>query len=68
VKANVPPTLIVHSEDDKTFVTGSKIYQAALDQAQVLNAFLLYPTGGHGYGLRCTRDARAWPQAALEWL
>jgi acetyl esterase/lipase len=67
-KANVPPTLIVHSEDDKRFVTGSKRYHAALDQAKVPNEFLLYPTGGHGYGLRCTRDARAWPQAALEWL
>jgi len=32
------------------------------------NEFLLYPTGGHGYGLHCTREARVWPQAAQEWL
>jgi acetyl esterase/lipase len=68
LKAKVPPTLIVHSEDDKTFVPGSKLYDAALDEAKVPHKFLLYPTGGHGYGLHCTRDAKAWPQAALEWL
>jgi lysophospholipase L1-like esterase len=68
LKANIPPTLIVHSGDDKTFVPGSKLYHAALDEAKVPNQFLLYPTGGHGYGLRCTRDAKAWPHDALEWL
>ena len=68
MKANIPPTLIVHSEDDKTFVPSSKLYHAALDEAKVPNEFLLYPTGGHGYGLHCTRDAKAWPDAALGWL
>jgi acetyl esterase/lipase len=68
LKARIPPTLIVQSEDDKNFITGSKLYHAALDEAKVSHEFLLYPTGGHGYGLRGTRDARAWPQAALEWL
>ena len=68
LRANIPPTLIVHSEDDAKYVAGSKVYQAALDEAKVPNAFLLYQSGGHGYGLRCTGDARAWPKAALEWL
>jgi acetyl esterase/lipase len=68
LKASIPPTLIVHSEDDKTFIAGSKLYHAALDEANMPNVFLLYPTGGHGYGLRCTREARVWPEAALEWL
>lgn len=68
LKANIPPTLIIHTEDDKNYVGGSKIYHAALDEAKVPNEFRLYPTGGHGYGLRATRDVRVWPQAALEWL
>lgn len=68
VKADVPPTLIVHSEDDANYVPGSKIYAAALAEAKRPHEFLLYPTGGHGYGLRCERDARAWPDAALAWL
>jgi len=68
LKANIPPTLIVHSEDDKNFVPGSKLYSAALDEAKTPHDFKLYPTGGHGYGLRCTRDAKAWPEYALDWL
>jgi acetyl esterase/lipase len=68
LKAEIPPTLIVHSEDDKTYVVGSKLYHAALDEAKVNHDFKLYTTGGHGYGLRCTREASAWPEYALQWL
>ena len=68
LKANIPPTLIVHNEDDRSFVEGSKLYDAALSEAKVPHRFLFYPTGGHGYGLHCTQDAKAWPDAALEWL
>jgi acetyl esterase/lipase len=68
LKAKIPPTLIVSTEDDKSFVAGCKIYHAALDEAKVPNEFLLYRTGGHGYGLRSDKDARAWSQAALDWL
>ncbi len=68
LKAKIPPTLIVHSEDDKTHVVGSKVYHAALDEAKVAHEFKLYPTGGHGYGLHCKGDARAWPDDTLKWL
>jgi len=68
LKAKLPPTLIVHSEDDKTHVVGSKIYHAALKEAKLAGEFLLYQTGGHGYGLHCTKEAKVWPQATLEWL
>lgn len=68
LKAKIPPTLIVSTEDDKISVIGSKIYQAALDEAKVSNKFLLYATGGHGYGLHSDKDVRAWSQAALDWL
>ena len=68
LKANIPPTLIVHNEDDKTFIAGSKLYHAALDAAKAPNDFILYATGGHGYGLHCAKDAKAWPQAAAQWL
>ena len=67
MKASIPPTLIVHNEDDKTFVPGSKLYNAALDEVKAPHQFILYQTGGHGYGLHCTREAAAWPKAAGEW-
>ncbi|HSE33673.1 MAG TPA: alpha/beta hydrolase fold domain-containing protein [Pyrinomonadaceae bacterium] len=66
--SKIPPTLIIGAEDDKTYVNSGKIYHAALDAAKVKNEFLLYPTGGHGFGLRSEKDARVWPQTALEWL
>lgn len=68
LKAKIPPTLIVSTEDDQISAGGSKVYHAALDAAKVPNELLLYPTGGHGYGLRSERDVRVWPQAALDWL
>lgn len=68
LKVAIPPTLIVHNEDDKAFVAGSKIYHAALNEAKIAHEFKLYPTGGHGYGLRCTGEAKAWPDDALKWL
>jgi acetyl esterase/lipase len=68
LQADIPPTLIVHSEDDLRFVPGSKLYDAALSAAKIPHEFALYPTGGHGYGLRCEREARAWPERALEWM
>ncbi|MBV9926985.1 MAG: hypothetical protein JOZ96_18350 [Acidobacteria bacterium] len=49
-------------------VAGCRLYHAPLDEAKAPNEFLLYPTGGHGYGLRSEKDVRVWPQAALDWL
>jgi len=29
----------------------------------------VYPTGGHGYGLRPTKDyVTTWPQRAADWM
>jgi acetyl esterase/lipase len=68
LKAKIPPTLIVHNEDDKNFIAGSKIYHAALDAEKVKNTFLLYQAGGHGYGLHSTKDVGAWTKDAAQWL
>ncbi len=68
LKASIPPTLIIHSDDDKTHVIGSKIYHTALEAAKIPDAFKLYPTGGHGYGLHCEGDAKAWPEDTRAWL
>jgi acetyl esterase/lipase len=68
ISATIPPTLIVHTDDDKSFIAGSRIYAAALTVTKVEHRFLLYPTGGHGYGLNCQGDAKVWPEQAKEWL
>jgi acetyl esterase/lipase len=64
----IPPTLIVHTDDDKSYITGSRVYAAALTETKVEHRFLHYPTGGHGYGLNCEGDAKVWPGQAKEWL
>ncbi|MCB1130605.1 MAG: alpha/beta hydrolase fold domain-containing protein, partial [Verrucomicrobiae bacterium] len=66
--ADIPPTLIVHSDDDERFILGSTLYDAALTRAGKPHKFLRYASGGHGYGLHCQREAKAWPQDAAAWL
>jgi acetyl esterase/lipase len=68
LSATIPPTLLVHTDDDQSYVTGSRVYAAALTDAKVEHCLLLYPTGGHGYGLNCNGDAKVWPEQARDWL
>jgi acetyl esterase/lipase len=66
---NVPPAFLAQTEDDPVRVENSLAYYAALKAAKVPVEMHLYPTGGHGYGLRPSKDAVAtWPARAEEWL
>jgi len=58
----------VHSEDDRSFIAGSKLYEAALTEKGAPHEYALYQTGGHGYGLHCEREAKIWPERCREWL
>ena len=68
VNAKTPPTFLVHTEDDKSFVPGSKLYHDALKSAQVPNEFFLCAEGGHGYGLSSKKEVGVWPQRLQVWL
>ncbi len=68
VNAKTPPTFLAHTEDDKSFVPGSKLYHAALEAAQVPNEFFFRETGGHGFALRSKAEINQWPQKCKEWL
>ena len=68
VNDKTPPTFIVHTEDDKSFIAGSKVYRDALDASKVVNEFFLCATGGHGYGLRSDKEISAWPKKCQAWL
>lgn len=68
ISSKVPPILIIHSGDDPKYVAGSKVIDRELEAAKLPHRFLLYPTGGHGYGLRCENDAKVWPEDARAWL
>ena len=63
-----PPTFLVHAEDDKAYVAGSKVYHAALEQAKVSTEFFHCASGGHGHGLRSDKEVGVWPKKCQEWL
>ena len=69
VTSNTPPTFMVMAEDDPVRVENVLFYSAALKKQKVPFELHVYPTGGHGYGLRPTKQlVTTWPQRATEWL
>src|SRR5262249_36493279 len=66
---NTPQTFIAMTEDDPIRVETALYYAAALRQVNVPFELHIYPTGGHGYGLRPSKDLVAsWPQRVSDWL
>ena len=69
VDAETPPTILIQTQDDKSHVDSSIFYYYALKQANVPAALHLYPSGGHGYGLRNTgHTVNEWPFRVISWL
>jgi len=69
VSSRTPPTFLTQTQDDGVRVESSLFYYLALAHAGVPAELHLYPTGGHGYGLRATKDnVTTWPQRAADWL
>ena len=64
-----PPTFIVQTQDDHNYINSSLFYYYALKEAKVSATMHLYPSGGHGYGLRNTGHlVNEWPYRAVSWL
>ena len=69
VTAQTPPTFIAMAEDDPIRVETALFYSLALKNAKVPCELHIYPTGGHGYGLRPSDHAvTTWPARAAEWM
>lgn len=67
--SNTPPTFIAMAMDDPIRVETALFYAAGLKKANVPFELHIYPTGGHGYGLRPTKDlVTTWPQRAADWM
>ncbi|MCC8132333.1 MAG: alpha/beta hydrolase [Tannerellaceae bacterium] len=68
VSAQTPPTMLIQTEDDKSYINSSLFYYYALKEAGVPAWMHLYSTGGHGYGLRDKGTAvTTWPARAEDW-
>ena len=69
VTEKTPPTFIVQTQDDHRLLNSSLFYYYALKEAKAPVAMSLYPSGGHGYGLRNTGDlVNEWPFRVMSWL
>ena len=64
-----PPTFLAMAQDDPVGVENPLFYYLALKQANVAAEMHLYPKGGHGYGLRRTKDdVTTWPDRVTDWM
>jgi acetyl esterase/lipase len=69
VTSETPPAFIAMTEDDPVHVENAFTYAQALKQAKVSVELHIYPTGGHGYGLRPSPNMVShWPARAAEWM
>lgn len=69
VDEETPPTFLTMAFDDRVGPENILRFGLALKEAGVPAAVHLYPTGGHGYGLRPTDDpVTTWPARCEEWM
>ncbi len=70
VDADTPPTILIHSSDDKSVpVENSIVYYQALIKNGVPAEMHIYPHGGHGYSLAVGQGHLAgWPERVHDWL
>lgn len=70
VNGTTPPTLLVHSKDDKAVpIKNSEAFLAAMKAHDVPGKLIVFETGGHGYGLGRGNghETDAWPGQCIEW-
>jgi acetyl esterase/lipase len=69
VNAQTPPTFLVMTQDDGIHVECVMVYAMALKKAKVPWELHVYPSGGHGYGLRPSeKSVTTWPARAADWM
>lgn len=70
VTDKTPPTFIAMTQDDPIGIENVYTYAAAIKDAKVPCEVHVYPVGGHGYGLRPSKNpvSTAWPRLTAEWM
>lgn len=70
VNTQTPPTMLIHSTDDKVVpVENSILFYNALRANNIPASLHIYDHGGHGYGL-APKDPvlNSWPSLAILWI
>ena len=70
ITADTPPTLIIHSVDDKVVpVENAQRFYDSCRRHGVPCEMHLYETGGHGYGMKIKEGTVAnWPDVLEDWM
>ena len=69
ITANTPPTFAAMAADDPVRPENALFYTLALKNAKVPAELHIYPSGGHGYGLRRSKEVvTTWPDRAADWM
>jgi len=69
ISDKTPPLFFAHAGDDGVIPENSVQMYLALKKANVPAELHIYPTGGHGYGLRPNgHDVTTWPARCGEWM
>lgn len=64
-----PPTFLVHTHDDRVTSESSIGFYLGLKARKIPSELHVFPSGGHGYGLRKSKHAvTGWPKLATRWL
>lgn len=72
VPADCPPVFLVNCKDDPVVdYRNSVLLDSALTAQHIPHVYILYETGGHGFGASDTKgseECRQWKHAFLEWI
>lgn len=68
VDAHTPPAFLAHAKDDWVNYKNALMYAEALRAHKVAVESLLFPEGGHGFGMINPKTSQQWPDQLLIWL
>jgi dipeptidyl aminopeptidase/acylaminoacyl peptidase len=69
VTRETPPTFLIHAATDPTVpVENSLRFFEALHAQNVATELMVYPAGGHGFGLNNATTTDRWMDRCREWM
>jgi acetyl esterase/lipase len=69
VSSETPPTFLIHAADDATVPFANSIrFFEALQTNKIPAQLMVYPAGGHGYGLNNATTGDRWIERCRQWL
>lgn len=69
VSAQTPPSFIMHAADDRAVAVANSLrFFEALQRVGVPSELIVYPAGGHGFGLDNPTTPDRWIERLRDWL